>query len=267
MLRSFTLAAFVLVAAPLVAADPPGKKVAIVVGIDEYKNAKLGNLRFAGRDANALGLELDTLGFTTRVLTTDLKETRQPTKANIEAALKDATAGLTKRDVLLVFFSGQGLELGEGEAYLCPSDAKLFKDEKDTLIAVADLLKTVERAGAGNSFVLLDACRNDPDPTRGNGRDALTATRGVAVLLACSSGEKCYEDDTLKHGVFTHAVLTGLRGDAKDRTGKVTWDSLAAYVRETVPVAVNKITNGNRSQRPQLIANLVGPPVVFVPAK
>ena len=74
MLRSFTLAAFVLVAAPLVAADPPGKKVAVVVGIDEYKNAKLGNLRFAGRDANALGLELENLGFTTRVLTTDLKE-------------------------------------------------------------------------------------------------------------------------------------------------------------------------------------------------
>ena len=45
MFRNLILVSLVLVLAlPAVAADPPVKKVAVLVGIDEYKNAMPANL-------------------------------------------------------------------------------------------------------------------------------------------------------------------------------------------------------------------------------
>jgi len=268
MFRYFTLASVVLVLAlPAFAAEPLPKKVAVLVGVDEYDKSQLGNFQFAGRDAVVLGIELENFGFTTTVLTTDMIAERQPTKKNILAALKKASDGLTKQDVILFHFSGQGFQLnGSDEAYLCPRDG--IPDDAKSMIAVSELLTIFERAGAGNSFLLLDACRTDPDPTRGRGidRSLLTVGSGLGVLLACTKNEKCYETPEAKHGLFTYAILKGLRGEAKDHSGKVTWDSLAAYVRETVPVVAEKMMNG-RKQRPQLIANLVGPSFVFVPSE
>ena len=268
MFRYFTLASVVLVLAlPAFAAEPLPKKVAVLVGVDEYDKPKLANLQFAGRDAVVLGIELENFGFTTTVLTTDMKAERQPTKKNILAALKKAGDGLTKQDVIVFHFSGQGLQFdGSNQAYLCPRDATPFLEDAKSMIAVSELLTIFDRAGAGNSFLLLDACRNDPDPTRGSDRQLFNLNTGVGVLLGCARTEFSFENETLKHGLFTHAVLKGLRGEAKDHSGKVTWDSLAAYVRETVPVVAEKMMNG-RKQRPQLIENLVGPSFVFVPSE
>jgi uncharacterized caspase-like protein len=266
MLRYLLLGIAALSFAPVGLAEPPAKKVAVLVGGDKYDSARLEALQFAGRDAIVLGLELENLGFTTTVLTTDMKEERQPTKKKIEAALKQAGQGLTKNDVLLFHFSGQGMQFDDGEVYLCPRDCKPFKDEAKTMLAVSDVLRSIERIGAGNSFVLVDACRDDHDRTRGVEKPMFPIASGVGILFGCAKNEKAYEVSSHKHGLFTHAIVTGLRGEAKDRNGKITWDSLSAYVRETVPVAADKLTKGG-TQRPQLIANLVGPSFVFAPAK
>jgi uncharacterized caspase-like protein len=228
MVRHLLLAVVVaLLAQPAFADEPSPKKVAVLIGIDRYDNAKVGNLEFANRDAVVLGLELENLGFTTTVLTTDMKEDRQPTKKNIEATLKNVSDIVAKHDTVLIFFSGQGFQFDDN-TYLCPRDGRPFTDTVNTMIAVNDLLQTCERLGASNCFVLLDCCRVNLDPTRGIDRSKLQSTSGVGVLLACAKFEKSFESSKHKHGIFTHAVITGLRGEAKDRSGKITWDSLAA---------------------------------------
>ncbi len=39
---------------------------------------------------------------------------------------------------------------------------------------------------------------------------------GVAALFSCSAGQRAFEHESLKHGVFFHHVLEGLGGKAKD---------------------------------------------------
>ena len=42
---------------------------------------------------------------------------------------------------------------------------------------------------------------------------------GVAALFSCSEGQVAYEDDDLKHGVFFHFVIQGLKGKADEESG------------------------------------------------
>jgi hypothetical protein len=106
----------------------------------------------------------------------------------------------------------------------------------------------------------MDACRNDPDKGRGRGLDGEavpTPPDGVGVLLSCSAGQRSFERDKYKHGVFFHHVLEGLKGEAKDRRGNVTWDSLRSYVKE-------QVARDEKNQTPEESGRLAGVPPVLV---
>ena len=52
---------------------------------------------------------------------------------------------------------------------------------------------------------------------KGFNAESLSIPRGVGALFSCSSGEFAHESEKLKHGVFFHYVLEGLRGKARDQ--------------------------------------------------
>jgi formylglycine-generating enzyme required for sulfatase activity len=61
------------------------------------------------------------------------------------------------------------------------------------------------------------------------------------------------------HGVFFFHVIEGIKGDARDVDGDVTWDSLRAYVKKRVPQTVIKLYGKEGGeQRPNDIGNLIG---------
>jgi hypothetical protein len=57
---------------------------------------------------------------------------------------------------------------------------------------------------------------------------------GVAAFFSCSEGEKAFEHDDLKHGVFFHFVVKGLQGEAAGKDGTVTLPDLERYVKQEV---------------------------------
>ena len=84
----------------------------------------------------------------------------------------------------------------------------------------------------------IDACRNDAgsgarDVTRRSFAQ-LNAAEGMRVLYSTRAGSVSYEDDALKHGVFTYYLLRGLRGEAAGSDGLVTFQDLAGYVSQSV---------------------------------
>src|SRR5262249_8086805 len=87
--------------------------------------------------------------------------------------------------------------------------------------------------------------------------EKVTIPKGVGALFSCSQDEVAWESDKLKHGVFFHFVLKGLRGGAA-REGVVTWSSLTDYVTERVSDEVGKIIGGGASQTPHEIRNIRG---------
>src|SRR5439155_11518691 len=82
---------------------------------------------------------------------------------------------------------------------------------------------------------------------------------------SCSAGQRAYEHESLKHGVFFHYVLEGLRKDAADKKGRVTFDALQSYVREEVADKVHALFPDQRpDQFPNVKGDFAGKPLVLL---
>ena len=249
------------------------KKYALSVGVEDYESAPLRQptpLKYAVEDATELASLLTQAGFEVSLLTDDTGRNNprlRPTKANVESQLRELANKCQRADTLLLAFAGHGVQFaGDKEAYFCPQDARPFARDKDTLVSISHVYASMESSHAGVKVILVDACRNDPDPGRGRGVNSESSPpppRGVAVLFSCSAGERAFEHDSLQHGVFFHHVIEGLKGEAKNRRGTVTFDDLAIFVRSEVHESVQSLLPG-RSQSPNLKADLIGVPPVLI---
>ncbi len=99
-----------------------------------------------------------------------------------------------------------------------------------------------------------------------DGDNAPRPPKGVAALFSCSAGQRAFEHPKLEHGIFFHYVLEGLRGQAKNAKGQVTWTQLVDYVTQHVPAEVPKLIGGGAKQEPNLVANIAGQPPVLLSA-
>ena len=130
-----------------------------------------------------------------------------------------------------------------------------------TGVAVAELFDEVSSAGAERRLVFLDSCRERlSEGTRGmTGRvmapsfaNAIARARGSAVLSASTLGGFAYDDLQHRNGVFTSAVLDGLRGEAKaDQEGWITVRTLADFAQQ-------RVTEWVRRNRPDHVAKSLG---------
>jgi uncharacterized caspase-like protein len=144
--------------------------------------------------------------------------------------------------ILIVSFATHGMS-EDGVQFLLASDSLLLK--RGTKITDAEVVDAVSRAGVRRALILLDACRQrltkdtragDADPRAAAGLlQDLAKVEGRVVLSAAAPGKYAYDDEVLRNGVFTAAVMEGLRcGAATNDRGFVTADTLSSYVEERV---------------------------------
>jgi len=243
------------------------KRRALLVGIDDYQHPGLIPLKYAARDVTDLAVVLKQSGYEVVVLTDESGRADAklaPTKVNLERELAAMSARCRRGDTFVLALAGHGLQFGT-TAYFCPQDARPLEGFTDTLVSVSKIYESLEGSFAGTKLVLIDACRNDPTPGRGRSgidADAAPPPQGVGVLFSCNRNQRAYEHDTLKHGIFFHYVLEGLKGQARDSEGAVTFEGLALYVRKSVPNRVQQLFPGVE-QIPNLKADLAGVPVLI----
>lgn len=263
------LAAVVILAASLTshAQDRKSEKWAVLIGVDDYAHAR--KLKYAVADQQALRDELVKSGFDGRQVTLlrDKGDTKfLPFKSNIEKQIQLVCDLAERGDFVLIGFSGHGRHVAK-KSYICPADGKL--DESDSMIALDWVYERLGKCKADLKIVMVDACR-DVDPFLGGQRGGSEPDRkeemrsfissserlpdGLILLHSCSEGEKANEDEALGHGVFTHFLLQGLRGQAdENKNGKVTLGELMSFsARETKLYVKDKFTD---SQRPKLKGN------------
>jgi formylglycine-generating enzyme required for sulfatase activity len=254
------------------AAPPQGEKYALLVGVREYDKNELRNLPYTEADVEALADVLRKAGYQRVVLMTQTEGAKQsrflPLAANIRKSLKGILQDRTENDSVLIAFAGHGVQYqDEAENYFCPMDAKLT--DKKSLISLTEVYKDLEKSEAGTRLLFVDACRNDPrsDPSLAVDRIKLeSVTRpqralppgGVAAFFSCSAGEKAYENSELKHGVFFHFVIEGLKGKAADEKGKVDLDDLVRYTKRRVTDFVKEQYGDDVRQMPELIGKTRG---------
>jgi uncharacterized caspase-like protein len=202
-----------------------GERHALLVGVRQYDPNELRSLPYAEPDVTELAQVLKDAGYRQVVMLTQSAGATNfrvlPTAANIRTTLKGMLEDREPGDTILVAFAGHGIEFrGSPESFFCPMDAKLA--DHATLISLDEVYRAMERSQAGVKLLLADSCRNDPQADNSRSRAVVrleSVTRpqekhppgGVAALFSCSPGERAFEHERLKHGVFYYYVIQGLK--------------------------------------------------------
>jgi TPR repeat protein len=253
----------------LLAAQATGRKIAVLVGVKQYRGDELSNLKYTENDVQALADVLKRSGYHRVVVMTQRGAVENaemlPTAKNIRDVLTAQIKGLTAQDSILLGFSGHGVQFkGEKDQYFCPMDARVA--DANTLVSLSDVYEQLKACPAATKVLFVDACRVNPEPNdvkfaakvERRAAEVTAPTGGVAALFSCSKGEASFENDELKHGIFFHYVLEGLRGKAVNNKGQVTLESLAAYVKSQVDDFVKAKYGMSIAQTPHLLGDLRG---------
>lgn len=191
-MRANALASAGLLALCWAAAAAAEPRYALVVGVSDYANApRLAN---PVNDARLISGALEDLGF-------DVRLAENPTLSDLQTAIIDLKTRMKdKADAIgLFYFAGHGVQ-HDGQNFLIPRDAVLADGDFLEIEAVSAqwLLGVMETAGAAASFVVLDACRNDPfsrswsagaRASSGRGLAAMESPDGFFVAFATAPGD------------------------------------------------------------------------------
>ncbi len=230
----------------IVSAHDVKGRVALVVGIDAYQDARIGNLLFAGADARAMADRLRGAGY--RVVYLQEKE------ATADCILSEIRA-LGTNGQLVVYFSGHGYTFRKPnqppENFLALSATNL-DNLGETGVTVREVLAAMEATRSEHQIFISDACRN---ALRGQplGRPMVFSAEdpntSVALLQSARHGQLSYEEAALGHGVFTHFLLKGMDGEAAGLDDWITLADLAQFVGPLVEQHTKKTQPDEQSPR------------------
>ncbi|MET4390382.1 putative caspase-like protein [Bradyrhizobium sp. F1.4.3] len=131
-----------------------GKRVALIIGVSEYR--QVPRLANPVRDADAMTALFKNAGFDTVDSRRDLGITE------LRRAIREFSATSQDADVAVVYYAGHGMEV-DGVNYLVPADARLASDFdiEDEAISLDRVMRALDGAKR-LKLVILDACRDNP---------------------------------------------------------------------------------------------------------
>jgi helicase len=231
----------------------------LFIGIDRYQSQHIDWLSCSARDARALeAMFADNLGGET-VLLVDEAATKARIMFELEA-LQETSAD----DVVVIAYSGHGTETHQLVAY--DTEVSNLSATTMSLESIADCFSKIP---ARRLVLLLDCCfagdigakvlRVDEvsrDLMSADARLQLISGEGRLIITASGANEPAWENRRLRHGVFTHYLLEGLRGMPDGSTnGRVTVYQLIQYVVQRV---VDHTANSDEPQNPTMRGTVDG---------
>ena len=223
----------------------------LAIGVNQYQDRNLRSLSYAMADAEAIvqafQAQKGKLFREVRSMLLTDRSTVKPTYENILDNLSYLSKASAK-DVVLLFLAGHGVNDERGDFYFLPADAVILEDgsfRKSRAIPWREFKALLDLPA--RKLIFADTCHSEGlsgNKTRGadNDRFVRELQDAHAVIFTSSRGKQLsQESERLGHGVFTYAILEGLRGKADlIKDGKVSMKELDTYVSETVP----RLTNG-----------------------
>jgi tetratricopeptide (TPR) repeat protein len=232
--------------------DGKGKLWAVVVGVSSYRNLnKDQQLQYAHRDAQDFAAFLRSPnggGFPANQVSVLLNQ--DATVSAMRSALGTALPrSVEPDDVVVIFFAGHGVVEGERDGYLLAHDSDP-QNLYATAMPIAELDRIVtERIKARSVILIADACHAGKLGWTSRSTEAQTMVnrymeevgktgQGVLRILGSRADQRSYEGEHWGggHGVFTHFLLKGLKGEAdKDKDGFIRAAEVLDYLSEMVP--------------------------------
>ncbi|HIE29258.1 TPA: hypothetical protein EYP66_18455, partial [Candidatus Poribacteria bacterium] len=254
-------------------------RYAVIIGIQNYFDPKIPNLKYAKSDAQAI---YDIL--------TDWKVGGFP-KENVKLlldenatlyALKSAlgvflTRHVGKDTTVFIYFAGHGCSdvappsksAEQLDKYIAPYDAEMA-NLYATALPMEELAMIFDRMEAERVIFIADTCYSGMVGGRTFQREGFRdvvieiddiflerlSGYGRVVITACQANELAMELDELGHGILTYYVLEGLKGNADlDGDGQITLMELYRYIADNVPV---KAKEAGGRQTPLLKGEIAG---------
>jgi hypothetical protein len=213
-----------------------GRRLALVVGINQFEDSRWRALRYASKDGADLAAALGDVpngGFEVDRVGADGRISRAEVLAGL-AMLKERNA--LAEDLVVVYFSTHGTLArdvhGRLQRYLVLSDTRL-DDVRDTGLSLEDLETAMDSLASRKKVLILATCHSGtgksllpPEVLReleGTKAPFFAApleekSRASIVLAACDWGETAREDEGLANDIYTHFLVEALLKPA-DRNG------------------------------------------------
>ena len=210
----------------------PGQR-ALVVGVSDYPEPD-DKLPAVAADVREMAKILSSKhgGFPAGGVT--VLADKQATRDKVLSALRAVFGGVTADETVFVYLAGHGVVIG-GRYYFVAYDTT----SEDSAVPLAEIKALFDQTKSRRAFLWLDFCHSGGILARGGNADDMTAIRrsigvvsghGKIIVAACTPTQYAHEDPALGHGLFTHALLRGLRGEAKSAHGDVTAPSLYEFI-------------------------------------
>ena len=211
------------------------RKIAILIGIDEYRDARIPRLGNAVRDAQAVAESLEThLGYETVVL-------ENPDRATIFKVLNQLAVEVGPADSVVLYYAGHG-ELVEktGQGYWQPADADATRPE--TWVANADIDRLLKQLPASQSAMISDSCFSGGLVTgeRIRGTSATQdpgalLTRRAAVVMTSGGNEPVFDSGKNGHSPFAYSLMQSLAQVNNWRPGSTLFEQVRFAVSRQLP--------------------------------
>ena len=218
----------------------------VSIGINKYKNPAL-DLNFAVPDAkNVLeGIEqlhskvFDVFNFY------ELYD-GDATLNNINTVLKSLSV-LPPQDTLVIYFAGHG-KTYENNWYFIPYDLYQPDNHSELVkkgISSSELIPMMTNVGAQRVLLLLDSCKSGAVADAFENQKVfalLSRLAGIHMGAAATKEQNAGELKSLGHGLFTYALLKGIKGDADKQPvdGNITVKEILNYVKIEMPALIKK---------------------------
>lgn len=231
---------------------PLGETYAVIIGVGEYLDEKIPDLRFTVNDAQGLyevltdpehgGVPDDHVK-----LLLNEKVTPRNIKYAIGTWLKRQ---VKEEDTVIIYYAGHGAPEGP-ETYWVTHDASI-DDLYSTALSNNEIFDMLNRLRSKRLITFLDSCYSAATVKRkAQTRDIVTeipwekfSGEGKATISASDGKQLSLELEAYEHGVFTYYLLEGLRGEAdRNFDGVVEVDEIWDFVKHQVTDTAQKHGN------------------------
>jgi tetratricopeptide (TPR) repeat protein len=254
-----------------------GRRLGLIIGINQYQDATFRQLQFAETDAKALAQWLVNVRggkwLPSNVqLVLGAQATRELTESLIvQVCLNEAGPD----DLVLIYFAGHAfVDESSGDGYL--TLANTYYRQSNTALHLFSLVRNaMVRSRAAQIVLVLDCFQTgtawdmrrttpfDFKPLIGPALlNGLQQTQSRMLYCSCRGNESTPEAGGRNLGSFLHGIIIGVSGSAVDpATGQITLQRLHAFLSSSLSPQYQPQVFGQEQRPIVLVGDLAAPPL------